>query len=70
MASEIGWRKMMPAHEPQYRAGSGRYFSGQVNFVDAGLVLDEAVADDQPSGWPVDAAELGIDKFGAFGDSV
>ena len=25
------------------------------------------VADDEPSGWPVDAAELGADQIGAFG---
>src|ERR1039457_4830423 len=56
--------------DPAAQAGaslwSGGVFYGEIDLVDAGLVLDKGIADDKPACGAADAAELGCHEFTAF----
>src|ERR1019366_9302632 len=56
--------------DPAAQAGaslwSGAVLHGEIDLVDAGLVLDKGIADDKPACGAADAAEFGCHELTAF----
>ena len=67
IASEIDCRNVTQRRNRDAGIRNRAVLQRKIDLIDAGLVLDEGVADDEPAGRTVDSAKLCIDEFGAFG---
>ena len=56
-----------PAAQADASLWSGAVLHGDVDFIDAGLVLDKGIADNEPASGAADAAEPGCHQLAAFG---